>query len=721
MDHLPRPSSRNYCGDAALRVPRAILLLNVHDDYPPTTFEDYPVVRGFAAETLAKGSFQPEQAQTAASTFQNWLFFGLMEATFRNRVHPNDFIEYDPEGGRTYLHTRALQGHLVEWEGRVSRSTPTERAEWAEQTSVIFKSASNLLEDFTSNIHRFYPKDFAVQVELLASLLEVLEYSRHAFFPDAPPRNKDNINGDCSLNFKNEFLRKGWCAYTIKHVLLSNPAPSILDYARLFKSHPTFITKVHKDCQPDYCAVSNVDTATYTPKHVSPECECEYLRPKMVEIESAINAGCIPVIALTNTNEMVTVSAQWQNNDATPYVAISHVWAEGLGSCSEKGLPACQVQKLNKAAREAQQKVYGVGDNTIAFWIDALCIPESPDLRRQAIGLMEKTYANASVVLVLDESIGQLLPGDPLHEKMFTIYVSSWVQRLWTLQEMMVARELVFQISNAMLDYQELFTEDIVNLSGRDPLTTELFGWLATLLMNSSSLNRPRIVDLDMIIWHLSRRTSSRESDEILAIAGLFGLDASDYVPLDAEERMFKFLKEHAETRVPTDLIFLPGDKLSRPGHRWAPRKFIASEKSGTPKSKFHDERAAVMDVGLFGRWQCLVLKEKLVTNSLPSPVPFVASNTEEEIVIELDRTSTMERPEYMDLIVLREDDGESDRVPGLAGLVREEEEIGEDGETVLVVDLGSPLVLSRRKKLGNSMALSAHLATFKQRFLLLR
>ena len=61
-------------------------------------------------------------------------------------------------------------------------------------------------------------------------------------------------------------------------------------------------------------------------------------------------------------------------------------------------------------------------------------------------------------------------------------------------------------------------------------------------------------------MWHLSRRASSRESDEILAIAGLFGLDASEFFPLDAEERMFKFLKEHAETRVPTDLIFLPGE-----------------------------------------------------------------------------------------------------------------------------------------------------------------
>jgi len=721
MDHLPRPGPRNYCGDAALRSPRTILLLNLHADYPPSAFEDYPALRGFAPEVLAEGSFKPEQTHRAAAAFQNWLFFGLMEAAFKNRVHANDFIEDDQEGGHMYLHTRALQRHLVEWETHISRSNPTERAEWAEHTSLLFKRASDILEDFTSDIHKFYPKDFAVQVELLASLLEVLEYSRHAFFPDTPPRNKDNINGDCSLNFKHEFLQKGWCPYTIKHVLLSNPAPSILDYARLFKSNPSFITKCHKDCQPDYCAVTNVDTATYTPKHVFPGCDCQYLRPKMAEIESAINAGCIPVITLTNTNEIVTMGVQWQNSDTTPYVAISHVWAEGLGSCSEKGLPACQIQKLKKAACEAQQKVHGAGVNNTAFWIDALCIPESQDLRRQAIGLMEKTYAKASVVLVLDESIGQLLLGDPLHEKMFTIYVSSWVQRLWTLQEMMVARELVFQISNAMLDYQELFPADIVNLSGRDPLTTELFGWLATLLMNSSSLNRPRVVDLDMIIWHLSRRTSSRESDEILAIAGLFGLDASKYVPLDAEERMFKFLKEHAESRVPTDLIFLPGDKLSRPGRRWAPRKFIASEKSGTPKSKFHDERAAVMDVGLFGRWQCLVLKERLVTNSVPSAVPIIVSQTQEELVIELDRTSIAEGPEYMDLIVSREDDGESDRVPGLAGLVREEEEIGEDGEVVLVVDLGSPLVLSRPKKLENSMTPSTRLATREQRFLLLR
>ena len=597
MDHLPRPSARNYQGDN-VRHPGTRLLSNVHDSHPYVPFEQYPVTRGFSPEWLRRGTFKGDDSDQAAAVVQNWLFFGLMEEVFQEQLRSSDFV-YGNNGTDRFIHTRSLDKYLERWKQLVSKCGPDKRSEWGERTRFVFHQAVGLLLALQGPAIKHYPPNFGVYLHPLAVLLETLQYQRANVFPEAPLRKSDVITANFSplissispntplqnlypipVNLSSpiisdEFVRKGWCPHTINHILLTEDSPSVFAYASLFREHPTFITKNHQNCTAELCAVSNVNTATYIPKHVTKDCECDYLKPDMEKVTEALESGRIPLIGLNESDgEIITLTKQWE--DSTPYVAISHVWADGRGSCSEQGLPSCQIHAIKKAARDAYRKIHNE-DIDIPFWIDSLCVPFNSALRRTAIGLMARTYSSASVVLVFDEGIEQIMSSDPIHEKMFVIFISTWVQRLWPLQEMMLADELVFRLADGLLDHRELFSEDIVSLSGRDPVITELFGWFASLLMNKTT----KIIYLDMIVWHLSRRMSSRKSDEILAIAGLFGLDASEYYPLDAEERMFKFLKEHAQMRVPTDLIFLPGDKLSLPGRRWAPRNFISSERTG--------------------------------------------------------------------------------------------------------------------------------------------
>src|SRR5438552_215418 len=132
-----------------------------------------------------------------------------------------------------------------------------------------------------------------------------------------------------------------------------------------------------------------------------------------------------------------TRSAELENC-ATKYVAISHVWADGLGSSSEIGLPECQIRSLSLDVLGSYNTAQFSDEAIIPFWIDSLCVPSQRNLRRTAIGIMAKTYANASVVLVLDEGIRQIYSTDSILEKMFVIFVSAWVQRLWPLQEMLL-------------------------------------------------------------------------------------------------------------------------------------------------------------------------------------------------------------------------------------------------------------------------------------------
>ncbi|KAI6045425.1 hypothetical protein EDC04DRAFT_2497115, partial [Pisolithus marmoratus] len=122
-------------------------------------------------------------------------------------------------------------------------------------------------------------------------------------------------------------------------------------------------------------------------------------------VAELLSQGHIPVIRWNKVHHEFLVGT----SSDTPYVAISHVWADGRGSTTEKGLPACQIDALVFAI----QRLISTG----AFWIDSLCVPEARNSRGRAIGLMSKTYSDAQVVLVLDSGIHSCSISAPREEK----------------------------------------------------------------------------------------------------------------------------------------------------------------------------------------------------------------------------------------------------------------------------------------------------------------
>ena len=82
------------------------------------------------------------------------------------------------------------------------------------------------------------------------------------------------------------------------------------------------------------------------------------------------------------------------------FVAFSDVWADGRGSTTEEGLPSCQLRYISETA----MSLSGCEDS-VAFWIDSLCIPDEPSYREKAIKQMARIYQSASSVLVLDATL----------------------------------------------------------------------------------------------------------------------------------------------------------------------------------------------------------------------------------------------------------------------------------------------------------------------------
>lgn len=185
-----------------------------------------------------------------------------------------------------------------------------------------------------------------------------------------------------------------------------------------------------------------------------------------------------------------------------------------------------------------------------AFWMDSLCVPNRRDVRKLAIGLMGDTYRNAAKVLVIDSGVRQCSTGTTVEQILLRIVTSGWMQRLWTLQEAVLAKELTFELSDGILPAGDL-------LHG-----TEL--WVKRVQSDLARVMYRLSMDASEFGFHdfanaLRGRTTSRAEDEIHAIASLLHVDALKLVNLPPDERMMTLLSDIQH--FPSSIIFKGGNK----------------------------------------------------------------------------------------------------------------------------------------------------------------
>ena len=255
-----------------------------------------------------------------------------------------------------------------------------------------------------------------------------------------------------------------------------------------------------------------------------------------------LSAGEIPVVVYDG-RQLSTRRAP-----EGPYVAISHVWADGLGSTSETGLPTCQVSRIAALARELVPNG--------AFWIDGLCVPEARHLRKRAIRLMAQTYRGAEKVVVLDAGIRThcTLSSSPA-ENVLRIKTSVWMQRVWTMHEAFLARELHFEFLDGLVAGSTI-------RQGLDRLSAPLDGlrwWWAFMnvflslpILDPSKQDRQRFGDIARMVAFC---TTSKPEDAPVAVAGILDIDVAELLEeADVDARMRILLLKMRTLSV--DIIF---------------------------------------------------------------------------------------------------------------------------------------------------------------------
>jgi hypothetical protein len=340
------------------------------------------------------------------------------------------------------------------------------------------------------------------------------------------------------------------------------------------------------------CVMNSINVDDYTIRHLSEVCKCVHSKPSLAAVVDALSNWHVPVIAV---HDSVASSAilDLKCTDAadTPYIAISHVWVDGLGSNTETGLPTCQIRRISKLTG---QLVAGG-----AFWMDAICIPDQKAMRKRAIGLMGKTYKDAMAVLVIDAGIRSCSSNAPQEEKLLRVLTSAWMQRLWTLQEALFARSLVFEFSDGVLvTIQHLLPkgEDLLDVH-KTFLAAEIF----RLSKRQNYAQEPLGFGIGDLARSVISRTTSKLEDETLAIASLLNVDAFELVNLPAKKRMMTLLLN--VRNLPSNIIFMSGTKLDEPGFGWAPRTLMV--RAGIHLAT--NESNAICTIGgLFAEYSCI-------------------------------------------------------------------------------------------------------------------
>ncbi|KAI9373784.1 hypothetical protein BJX61DRAFT_541453 [Aspergillus egyptiacus] len=331
-------------------------------------------------------------------------------------------------------------------------------------------------------------------------------------------------------------------------------------------------------CSPFLCGLNQLNDRDYITKHANGCNGCQNIQAHSETLFWILKKRRVPLIHFDKAGSITLV----EKEHGMAYIAISHVWSDGLGNPHANALPHCQLQRLAGLIQGLRNRGY----NSSLFWIDTICVPpDSAGLKEaqdSAMGLMRETYEHATAVLVLDSSLyGSTSIGKWPAENLMRIFCSRWTSRMWTYQEGVLAKSLYFQFSDTSIELGEEVQrlKDGANRIHQATIVAPLLKMYDAIrfLGNKESTFEENFV---AACSSLGDRTTSVPSDEPLCLGTLLGLDVLHIAQTPPHLRMQEFWR--MLPCVPTSILDSHLDRLDVPGLSWAPKTFLRSIQAQT-------------------------------------------------------------------------------------------------------------------------------------------
>lgn len=547
---------------------------------------------------------QGRKAEDLATLLQIWAYFGFLAITIGVR-DPDDFVE-TKLGGGLRLSTKELLAAIARWADSTrtrlrSQHQSTTQAEY-ERLETIFGTLNSNFRNLPGLVHDAPITDpinraanilnrVWIPVELLAETVgqavwEVYApYGARSVAGDHPLRLTPFYYRNCGMLVSDKLLDLGWC-YGDATQLCRTAGITTCCYATTMRRDSSLS---HATCSGGPCTVREIINGTYQPKHKRPSCECGPISISCEDTRHILEATeSYPVVRMwvCKTPEAGRRFEVLSYAPGIDYIALSHVWSDGLGNDDANQLLECQFDLVNSLLHNFPHLTPSpdvLGDDSAGmwspyFWLDTLCVPRgngSANSRRIACSKMAASYENAHSVLVLDDELMHWeKSGRSDSEAFLRISVAGWNKRVWTLSEGVLAKRLIFKFSDTYYDSKDAEQRAIAEQT-QGP---ERYSILSRQTYNALGLmrdmrNQETLLKLVNAWDHTQLRHTSHVGDEIIALAVLLKITPSKISDLYEREnlvsRISLFLQQ-LET-IPLSLIFGIGPRLRLPGFHWAP------------------------------------------------------------------------------------------------------------------------------------------------------
>lgn len=593
MDHLPwrytdrpRPITPNLCRDQTES--------DLCPDYE--SFFSWPDVQQWDFEHIA-------DVGSLATYCQSWLLLGVAKVVTQQHRLPNQIFDLVPTSNPNVLDTRNItraflhlrwsrekssdfaqlldfaQCRMIQW----FKMLESHGLAWTENTFNVFWS--------TALFHEWLRTKLGEQSKKPLYEAEVARYiNSQTFITD-----RIRLAGRCVtvLRRKCPNLLNTW-------PLLSIPM------LQPFERHQALL---HNACMDRDCRAFHIDKHNYQMRHAincEPTSHCRLRGVAMQSLQTRVNKGVIPVVRSTVDHKGLRIDIV-DGDDLDQFVAVSHVWAGGLGNFNDNAIYECQLESLHCALLPSKSKTLR---SVVYYWLDTLCVPVGDQATRQkAIDDMARIYASACRVYVLDPVMQHIDTSILTYsEQAVLIAASPWMARSWTFQEAALAVRLSFQFYDAVVDFSEvdlpdgllsssqlqiLWRRDVDRLEGGGfynvarpmYLFANVYRFFATIRLIPLKLQSRRILraargiqvskkrtpeeDL-LLVWQELFQRNSTEVQDIAAIIAVFvGRSAKEILELGPDERSRALLL--SMQLLPVSLLFAPTSISTSTTTGWCP------------------------------------------------------------------------------------------------------------------------------------------------------
>lgn len=390
-----------------------------------------------------------------------------------------------------------------------------------------------------------------------------------------------------SVFLKERMQRSEWCPRDISEFRSNFQTDSEYYFGSILSPRKD---QDHSYCTEGICYGSNLRLGTYKTQHaIGCNHSCEFVEAYgLVDI---IGRGKLPLVHWNESEGALTVIEYQGGSDI--YVAISHIWADGMGNETCNALPSCQLSKLQRNVTSLYpdgKRAIGL-NRSVPFWIDTLCVPSRKGeeaYRKLAIQRMRNVYTDADGVLVFDAFMQKVSIKADITEKCVQLYLCSWRRRLWTLQEGRFARNLYFRLnggSQSLDDFGEDLTEQMKStVSMYSSITATCYGHasVAFTLLDKEVDKASMVMNFFPLVTEVQNRSTTRSTDETICFATLLGIDPGPLMETKDPGRMMEIflqLVKEFESRI----IFNDYPHLKTVGFQWAPQSFMDRSKNICP------------------------------------------------------------------------------------------------------------------------------------------